>query len=64
MRYPLPGRAASEEAGLHQGLVQCHVRECLHLACLAIKESRKREEFPALMNLILACKDAEEAVEA
>jgi hypothetical protein len=40
-----------------------HVDECLDSACLAIKASREREEFPALIALVLACKHAQEALE-
>lgn len=64
MRYPVWGsEPEEEEEPAEQALVICHVRECLDLACLAMKRSRRREEFPALMDLLLACKNAEEAVE-
>lgn len=60
MAYEYPFRAR-EQADRDE--VRVHVREALESACHAIKRSRRREEFPALLDLILAAKNAEEAVE-
>lgn len=59
--YPVTADGSRPQIPRERELL-CLVQECLDTAFQALRRCEEREQFPALVNLILACKDAEEAV--